>query len=147
MNAQDETRQDETRTDRLPDDDAVASRARGIFRSACENTDSFHALRLGLARRKALQATHSPALWAPLGGAAVACCALVVGMLVMHPDNRVATLPVTTAATPVGAGPASVIEEIPEVSSNQMDMVQDLEFYRWLATQPSVAAASGHGGH
>ena len=135
--------QPENRINPLPNDDTLASRARGIFRTACENTDSYHALRLGLARRKALQATRSPArLWAPLGGTAIACCALVVGVLVMHPGNRVATPPAATATAPAGAGPASVIEEIPEVGNNQMEMVQDLDFYRWLATQPSVAAAA-----
>lgn len=138
----------ESRIDPSPGADAIAARARSVFRTACENTDSYHALRLGLARRKALQARRSPArVWAPLGGAAVACCALVVGVLMMHPGGRVATLPAAPAAAPVGAGPASVIEEIPEVGSNQMEMVQDLEFYRWLAAQPSVAAASSGSRH
>lgn len=140
--------QPENRINQLPGDDAVAARARSIFRTACENADSYHTLRLGLARRKALQARRSPArVWAPLGGAAIACCALVVGVLMLRPGGRNAALPVTAPSTPVAAGPASVIEEIPEVSSNQMDMVQDLDFYRWLATQPAVAAASGRGGH
>lgn len=129
------------------DDAAIAARARGIFRTACENADSYHTLRLGLARRKALQASRSPVrLWAPLGGAAVACCVLAVGVLMLHPGNRAAPLP-TAGALPVAAGPGSVIEEIPEVGSNQMEMVQDLDFYRWLATQPNVAAASGRNGH
>lgn len=141
-------KQPETRTDPLPGDDTVASRARSVFRIACENTDSYHALRLGLARRKALQAPRSPArLWAPLGGAAVACCALAVGVLMLHPGNRVATLPASTPATAADTGPVSVIEEIPEVGSNQMEMVQDLDFYRWLATQPSVATAAGRSRH
>lgn len=139
--------QNEFRIDPPPGDDAVAARARSVFRTACENTDSYHALRLGLARRKALHATRSSArLWAPLGGAAVACCALVVGVLVMHPGNHGTSLPAPAAAA-VGAGPASVIEEIPEVGSNQMEMVQDLDFYRWVATQPTVAAASSGNGH
>lgn len=140
--------QPENRINQPPGDDAVAARARGIFRTACENADSYHTLRLGLARRKALQATRSPArMWAPLGGAAVACCALVVGVLMLRPGGRNAALPVTATPTPVAAGPASVIEEIPEVSSNQMDMVQDLDFYRWLAAQPSVATAAGRSRH
>lgn len=142
------SKQTETRIHPLPGDDDVVSHARGIFRTACESTDSYHALRLGLARRKALQSTRSPArVWAPLGGAAVACCALVVGVLMLYPGNRTATLPAATAAPSVGTGPASVIEEIPEVGSNQMDMVQDLDFYRWLAAQPAVARAANRGGH
>lgn len=141
-------KQPESRIHSLPDTDAVAVRARGIFRTACENADSYHTLRLGLARRKALQSRRSPArVWAPLGGAAVACCALVVGVLVMRPGNHAVPLPGTAASAPVAAGPASIVEEIPEVGGNQMEMVQDLDFYRWLAAQPAVAVASGQNGH
>ncbi|HET7929833.1 MAG TPA: hypothetical protein VFL63_00365, partial [Rhodanobacteraceae bacterium] len=57
----------------LPSDREVESRARALFQNACESADSYHTLRLGLARRKALNA--GPArfaawLWAPLAGGA-----------------------------------------------------------------------------
>lgn len=130
----------------LPCDDEVESRARAVFRTACENTDSYHALRLGLARRKALQtrATRSPArLWAPLAGGAAACCALVIGVMMMRPGIRMST-PNTTIAVPAPIAVEAVenTEDIPAVDSNQMEMVQDLDFYRWLAAQPAVAAAT-----
>ncbi|HET7163407.1 MAG TPA: hypothetical protein VFI32_12150 [Rhodanobacteraceae bacterium] len=32
-------------------------------------------------------------------------------------------------------------DDLPEVGSTQMEMVQDLDFYRWLAAQPTVASA------
>ena len=124
----------------------MESRARAVFQTACENTDSYHALRLGLARRKALQsrATRSPArLWAPLAGGAAACCALVIAIIAMRPDIRIAAPDTTIAASaPIAAEAAENTEDIPAVDSNQMEMVQDLDFYRWLATQPAVATAT-----
>jgi hypothetical protein len=30
---------------------------------------------------------------------------------------------------------------IPEIGSSQQEMVEDLDFYRWVATQPAVASA------
>lgn len=119
----------------VPADVALAARARVVFRHACEGTDSYHALRLSMARRRALNAPrHSVALrlWAPLAGAA-ACCALVVGIVWTRPTFHAAA---TTIASPV-----ATTEPEPEVGSSQMDIAQNLDFYRWLAAQPSVASA------
>jgi hypothetical protein len=131
----------------LPNDSAVESRARALFQSACEGTDSYHALRLGLARRKALNAaSHSRVrLWAPLAGGAVACCALAVGITLMRPGARIA--PATNIApAPIAAGQADdASDDLPEIGSNQMEMVQDLDFYRWLASQPKVASTPAGG--
>lgn len=132
----------------LPSDGEVESRARVIFRSACENTDSYHALRLGLARRRATNAGAARSalrVWAPLAGA-VTCCALAVGVVRMHP----AAHPVS--ATNVIASSAPIVltqsdnDELPlDAGSSQMEMVQNLDFYRWLASQPTLAAASTGG--
>lgn len=133
----------------LPHDDEIEVRARAIFRNACESTDSYHALRLGLARRKALNAgTGHFALrvWAPLAGAA-ACCALVVGVAWMRPVSRVVSDTGVVSSAPIVAGQNEGDEFAPEVSGNQMEMVQNLDFYRWLATQPAVASASARDGH
>ncbi len=136
----------ESTINELPRDDEVESRARAVFRNACENADSYHVLRLGLARRKALQsrAAHSPTrLWAPLAGGAAACCALVVAVVAMRPDVRIAPSNTTIAAsTPIAAEAVENTEDIPAVDSTQMEMVQDLDFYRWLAAQPAVATAT-----
>lgn len=129
----------------LPHDDAIASRARAIFRNACANTDSYHALRLGLARRKALHArTRHPGVhvWAPLAGGAIACCALVVGVVMMRPGARTAPVVGIVASAPASQGSIENTDDIPVIASNQMDMVQDLDFYRWLATQPADASSS-----
>lgn len=133
----------------LPHDDQIGVRARAIFRNACESTDSYHALRLGLARRKALNAGaghSSMRLWAPLAGAA-ACCALAVGVVWMRPVARVASDAGAASSAPIVASQNEGDEFAPEVSGNQMEMVQNLDFYRWLATQPTVASASAGDGH
>lgn len=135
----------ENTSEALPHDDEVATRARAIFRNACENTDSYHALRLGLARRKALQARpsrRSARWWAPLAGGAVACCALAIGIVAMRPDARMVPDTEIVASAPTASGSAESAEDIPVIASNQMEMVQDLDFYRWLAAQPAEAAAS-----
>lgn len=133
----------------LPRDAAVEARARAIFRAACEGTDSYHALRLGLARRKALNARGKhPALrvWAPLAGAA-ACCALAAGVVWVRPDARIAPATRVVSSAPIVTGQNDEDEVLPEVGSTQMEVVQNLDFYRWLATQPSVASASGGSEH
>lgn len=142
----------ENKLEALPGDDEVASRARAIFRTACEQADSYHVLRLGLARRKAANAGPSHRalkVWAPLAGAA-ACCALVAGVVWLRPaDKPQASSPIATTA-PAGfnqGGPnqGDADEVIPEVGSSQMEVVQDLDFYRWLAAQPTMASAAPAG--
>lgn len=128
----------------LPGDDAIASRARAIFRTACEQADSYHTLRLGLARRKAANARPAHGafkVWAPLAGAA-ACCALVVGVVWMHPTARPQASSPIAATAPAGSNQGDADEVIPDVGSSQMEVVQDLDFYRWLAAQPAMASAA-----
>lgn len=132
----------------LPDDVEVASRARAIFKAACEEADSYHTLRLGLARRKALHAgaRHSTlGMWASVTGV-VACCALVAGVAWMH-SPRLANPGVTSLSSAYVAPVQTDDEEEvpPEIGSSQMEMVEDLDFYRWVATQPAVASAPSRG--
>ncbi len=127
--------------DGLPSDAEIESRARAIFRSACEGTDSYHALRRGLARRRALAArARRPALgiWAPLVGA-TACCAIVAGVLWMHPVGLLAPGAGNSPPTASAAGARDDEDVTPEIGSSQMEMVENLEFYRWFAAQPTVA--------
>lgn len=139
----------------LPADHEVATRARAIFRSACEGTDSYHALRLGIARRKALESGARQggiARWiAPFAGGAVACCALAVGIVALRPATPTGTVATTSPAqlaVPQASGAAADAgDDTSDVASNQMDMVQNLDFYRWLAKQPTVASVSGAGGN
>ncbi|MGH8151188.1 MAG: hypothetical protein ACREPF_00455 [Rhodanobacteraceae bacterium] len=128
--------------DGLPSDAEIESRARAIFRSACEGTDSYHALRLGLARRRALAArARRPALgiWAPLVGA-TACCAIVAGVLWMHPVGLLAPGAGNSPPTASAAGARDDEDVTPEIGSSQMELVENLEFYRWFAAQPTMAS-------
>lgn len=145
-----------THTGAVPDDHELELRARAIFRSACEGTDSYHSLRLGQARRKAAEAAsgRSPlARWfAPLAGGAVACCALAIGVVALRPGVPAAgvqdSAPIAQAAPQAHEVTAEdAAEGAPDVASNQADMVQNLDFYKWLANQPAVAAASGGSGN
>jgi hypothetical protein len=134
----------------LPADAEVVSRARTIFRTACEETDSYHALRLGVARRKALDAHARHRLagfWASLAGTAIACCALAVGVVWMHPARQARPAEgIVSTATPITAERSDSDEAgIPEIGSSQQEMVEDLDFYRWVATQPAVASAPSRG--
>ena len=131
----------------LPGDAEIELRSRAIFRNACENTDSYHALRLGMARRKAVHAGAArPAsrMWAPLASAA-ACCALVLGVVWMNPARQIGPATTALSSTPVATGSDTPEEIPPEIGSTQMEMVQDLDFYRWLAAQPAVASARNRG--
>jgi hypothetical protein len=133
----------ENTIDALPGDAEIESRSRAIFKNACENTDSYHALRLGMARRKAAHvgaARVTSRVWAPLASA-VACCALVIGVVWMNPARQTAPAATAMSSTPIATGSAAPEETTPEIGSTQMEMVQDLDFYRWLATQPAVASA------
>jgi hypothetical protein len=128
-------------------DNEVESRARAIFRTACENADSYHLLRLGFARRKALNASaagFATRLRAPAAGIAVACCALAVAVALLRPVAR--TAPPTNIAATTSPAPEQVIDALPEVGNNPVEMVQNLDFYRWLAAQPAVAAAAPRSG-
>jgi len=134
----------ENKANALPGDDEVASRARAIFKTACEEADSYHALRLGLARRKAINASsghHALKVWGSFAGAA-ACCVLVVGVVWLHPMGNTQNSSSIATAAPSAINPSDADEAIPDVSSSQMEVVQDLDFYRWLAAQPTMAAAA-----
>ena len=131
----------------LPGDAEVESRSRAIFRNACESTDSYHALRLGMARRKAAHvgaARPVSRMWAPLASAA-ACCALVIGVVWMNPARQIGPAATAVPSRPVATGSDTPEEITPEIGSTQMEMVQDLDFYRWLAAQPTAASARNRG--
>jgi len=137
----------ENMMDALPGDAEIESRSRAIFRNACENTDSYHALRLGMARRKAAHAgaAHvTSRVWAPLASA-VACCALVIGVVWMNPARKIGPAATAMSSAPVATDSGTPEEITPEIGSTQMEMVQDLDFYRWLAAQPAVASARNRG--
>lgn len=126
---------------RLPRDAEIESRAHAIFHDACTATDSYHSLRLGHARRNALVAGRphrAMKVWAPLAGAA-ACCALVVGVVWMHPVTRVSPSASAPSSTVI-AGQIDSDDATLDVGSSQVEMVQNLDFYRWVASQQTVSS-------
>jgi hypothetical protein len=132
----------------LPSDHEVESRTRALFRGACENADSYHTLRLGLARRKALNA--GPArmaswLWAPLVGGAMACCALAIGLAFLHPFAIHPSATTAAASAPIVASATGDTEAAVNLDNTQVDLVQNLDFYRWFATQQGSAPAANGG--
>ena len=132
----------------LPSDHDVESRTRALFKNACESADSYHTLRLGLARRKALNAgpaRFAPWLWAPLAGGAVACCALAIGLAFLHPFAIQQPAATAAASAPIVASAAGNAEAAVDLDNTQVDMVQNLDFYRWLATQQGGAPAASGG--
>ena len=133
----------------LHSDEEVIARARTIFKSACENTDSYHALRLGLARRKALNAGAGHrfgGLWAALAGTAIACCALAVGLVWTQAGGQAGqAAAIVSTHAPITAESGRQEAGASETGSSQMEMVEDLAFYRWVATQPAVRSG-GSGG-
>ena len=127
----------------LPCDAEIEARTRATFRAACEHTDSYHALRLGMARRKAVhvgKARAASRVWAPLAGA-VACGALAIGISWMNPAPQTGPAATAVPLAPAATGSGRAEDVTPEIGSTQMEMVKDLDFYRWLAAQPAVAPA------
>ncbi len=131
----------------LPGDAEIIARAREIFRQACASTDSYHSLRLGLARRKALEAgaRRSPArIWLPAAGGALAACTLALGVVWFHAGP--APAPAGNSANTVITGEADAGELPSDLDSQQMDLYQNLDFYRWLASQSGNPAPRPSGG-
>lgn len=140
--------QQDSKINILPSNHEVESRARALLRTACENVDSYHALRLGLARRKALHAGPAGAFarsWTVWAGAAAASCALVVAVVLIRPATRTGPITDAAAPAPIAAAAYNRSDDLPDIDSSQMEMVQDLDFYRWLASQPAVDSAPNGG--
>jgi hypothetical protein len=109
-------------------------RLRSLYRRTADEVDTAAAARLRESRRRALESAGQPRLFRwlmPMG--AVAACLLAV--VVIWPSNsrhagpagtgsRVSTTDTSLPPDPEGADPA---------------MYQDLDFYAWLADQPSAS--------
>lgn len=129
----------------LQDNDELIAGARAKFRAACDSTDSYHALRLGLARRRALNAgapRFAPRVWVPWAGGAVACCALAIGLFWLHPIAQPRVVQ-TAPPGPVVHTARGDADDTLAIGSSQMEMVEDLDFYRWLASQQDMRAPGG----
>ncbi|MGH8154780.1 MAG: hypothetical protein ACREP0_06020 [Rhodanobacteraceae bacterium] len=119
------------------------ARARAILHDACLATDSARAARLGLARRKALDASaaHSTTrVWAPLAGGVAACCALAIGLVWMHPFAQSNTAHPVANTVPIAANDTGIATL--DLGSGEVEVVQNLDFYSWLAAQQGAPRPS-----
>jgi len=117
------------------------NRLRALYRRTADEVDTVAAARLRETRRRALEAAEKPRLFRwlmPMGAVAAGLLAVVViwPSATRHPGPSRAGTSVSTADTslppdPEGADPA---------------MYQDLDFYAWLADQPSATRNVHRGG-
>lgn len=111
--------------DRKPKDDALQERAAELFTDSVENLDAATRSRLNQARQKAMQAARPRPLlgswqtWVPAGAAA----AVATVAIVMWNGAEQADVLVPPAM-------ASDFEIL--MDQDELEMLEDLEFYSWL---------------
>lgn len=100
-------------------------KARALFEDSVERLDASTRSKLTQARNRALDEVNKGAarrrwLWAPAGGVALA---VVVAVVMLNPGG----------SRPRGEAGAPGLEDIDIVAdSENLDMLQDVEFYMWL---------------
>lgn len=115
-------------------------RLRALYRRTADEVDTATAARLRESRRRALEAAEKPRLarwFMPLG--AVATCLLAV--MVIWPST-----PHTARHADSAAASTADNSLPPDPDSTDPAMYQDLDFYAWLADQPSGATPTRRGG-
>jgi hypothetical protein len=135
----------------------LALRSRAAFNSSVDSLDADTLRRLRDVRLHALQPRARPAgmrwLW-PAGAVATAAIALATFL----PHTQMATVTPSTSGGVVASGAASTVRDAhasiaqtatsdllqaPSVEAADPDALSDLEFYRWLATQPGNGSSGG----
>lgn len=115
-------------------------RLRALYRRTADEVDTATAARLRESRQRALEAAERPRLarWLMPMGALAACLLAVV---VIWPSTPHTARPAVndTAATTDNALP-------PDPDGTDPAMYQDLDFYAWLADQPSANRRTRRGG-
>lgn len=115
--------------------DTLDRRARDLYRQSCEGLPAGSRHRLQKARLDAV-ATRPPALsrqlLMPAGALAASALALIVGW------NY---LPRESLSVPQPAAGASIQVPATARDGENMELYQDLDFYRWLAAQNEQALA------
>lgn len=124
-----------------PANDAVEQRARELFNAQVANQDAHTRSRLNQARQAALAAArgNSRSLPYSLGGrwmlpvGSIAALALVTlsALQFMKPASETTEIAASTVAT---------VDDVEILtSSDELEMLQDMEFYAWLETQEGVS--------
>jgi hypothetical protein len=102
-------------------DEEFLSRARAELERSARELDELSVARLRAARRRALAAPPRRLGWLAAGG--VVATAVTAGL--------VATVVLTPAAVPTANG----LDQIELLADADLDVYDNLEFYRWLAEQ------------
>lgn len=120
-------------------DEKLARRARELFLASAAGLDAGTLARLRAARLKAVEAADAPRAWQgwriPAGAMALLAVAVVGSALWWNglTGTAVAPEPFTTAGN----------EDLPIVlTSDNLDMYADLDFYQWLETQDKAKATT-----
>jgi hypothetical protein len=130
-------------------DERLEQRSRELFDTRVANLDARTRSRLNQVRQAALDAARgpavgSPARWLlPVGSAAALGLVVLTATQFMRPGNEA---PVIEEATAL----ASTVDDLEILaSSDDLEMLRNMEFYAWLETQPEGAlndVASGEAG-
>ena len=126
-----------------PLDDELQRRAREVFARACASTDTRHAVQLGMARRRALNAAAQPShrhVWLPAAGA-LAACALALGVFLFRPDPAPSSAAHNAPTQSTRLANVTDADAPVDADSEQLDLYQNLDFYQWLAAHPDQGKA------
>lgn len=123
-------------------DNNLEQRSRELFDNSVANLDARTRSRLNQARQAALQAagaksTHTRfgARWLmPVGSAAALMLVVLTSVQVMRPGRDTLTN---------GSAVANTVDDVEILtSSDELEMLQNVDFYAWLDTQDDEATAS-----
>lgn len=126
-------------------DSPMEQRSRELFDETVANLDARTRSRLNQARHAALDAARgqpvaSPVRWLlPVGSAAAVAMVALTTVQIMRPG---AEAPVVVESATL----ASVDDFEILTSSDELEMLQDVDFYAWLETQDSEAGATSEAG-
>ncbi|SFR85557.1 hypothetical protein SAMN05216570_0032 [Dyella sp. OK004] len=124
-----------------PDNNNLERRARALYREASRNVDTATAGRLRAARREALAAANAPAqhrLARVLVPASAFAAVAFAALMMWSPMQQRAS---SASSSAVAAQTAEVDGDLPpDPTSADPSMVQNLDFYDWLATSDSQAS-------
>lgn len=122
-------------------DAALEQRSRELFNTQVASQPAHMRSRLNQARQMALRAAHETTHsawglrgWVPVGSVAALALVAVTVMQIMRPGAEHAT----------ESGPllAASVDDVEILTADaELEMLQNMEFYAWLTTEPEAAVA------